>query len=475
MDEHQQAPVTPPGDADDDEPRDTPAPYRQILRHRGVRTLTMSRLASRTAQSTLGYGTMVHLGVQGASQLQVSLVGSSSYFAPLLFGVQGGSVADSLSKRVALAFGFFAQAALCIFTVMFLGTTVGSLMFLMFMTSLLMQVVTPSIKAAVAIVASPSEMASVNAVISLVSSIGSALGSTLVAPLLINFANIDAILYVSAFFFTLGAVRVLRMDAEPRANVGERLRAIDWKPRAVSLRANSAWINTHRPIATMVLTGAIVVSLFEAFNTLIPVYVRDVLNANPAHAIYIFAPAGAGFFIATILAPWIIMRWGERRMAVVSLACMSIGMILFGLIRVVAPVFSIISPLRLLAPFGVHLSDEILAASVIAIPTNFGSTGAGAAVDNFVNRHVPVKRQGAVFGLKEVQENGLTIFTVLALGVVSTIVGPRIVMIVAPVIVILAVLWLLRYSMRRAGEPIMTRREAFRVLTADEPVRSMQD
>jgi MFS family permease len=236
--------------------------------------------------------------------------------------------------------------------------------------------------------------------------------------------------------------------------------------RAVSLRANADWIVEHRSTATMILTGAIVVALFEAFNTLIPVYVRDVLDANPASAIYIFAPAGVGFFIATILAPPIILRFGERRLVVVSLACMTTGMMLFGLISIVAPIFALISPLRLLELWGVHLSDEILAASVIAIPTNFGSTGAGAAVDNFVNRHVPVERQGAMFGLKDVQDNGLTIFTILALGIVSSVFGSRVVMVAAPLIVTLAVLRLLRYSFKREDEPLMTRREAFQLLTS---------
>jgi MFS family permease len=251
------------------------------------------------------------------------------------------------------------------------------------------------------------------------------------------------------------------------------LRAIEWKPRAISIRMHADWIFEHRPIAMMILTGAIVISLFEAFNTLIPVYVRDVLDANPAHAVYIFAPAGVGFLIATVMTPWIILRFGERRLAIVALGCMSVGMMLFGIIPWVAPVFAIISPLRLLEPFGLHLNDKVLAASVIAIPANFGSTAAGAAVDNFVNRHVPVEHQGATFGLKDVQDNGLTLFTILVLGVVSNLFGPDVVMIVAPLIVTLAVLRLLRYSFKRAGDEVLTRREAFQILTAEDiPRRS---
>ncbi|HQZ90128.1 MAG TPA: MFS transporter [Thermomicrobiales bacterium] len=447
---------------------DKPVPYRTILRRRNVRLLAGSRFTSRMAQTTLSYGAMVHLGQAGASQLGVSLVGSVSYIAPLFFGVQGGAAADTMSKRVALAFGFGMQALLCLLSAVFLTTTVGSLMFLMFMTSLLMVIVIPSMKAAVAIVSTPSEMASVNAVIALVGSVGSALGSTMIAPVLISVSGIDMVLYVAAVLFAVGAIRVFKMDVEHGKPEPGAWRKIDWKPRSISLRMNADWIRDHRSVGTMILTGAIVVALFEAFTTLIPIYVRDVLNANPAHSVYIFAPAGVGFLVATVVAPWVIMRFGERRLAVVALGCVTTGMILFGLIRPIAPFVSIISPLRLLEPFGVHLSKEVLAASVIALPTNFGSTAAGAAVDNFVNRHTPADRQGATFGLKEVQENALALATIIALGVVSNLVGPRIVMIVAPIIVLLPVIWLLRYSFKREDQPMMTRREAFALLTSGE-------
>lgn len=445
-----------------------PVPYRAILRRRNVRLLAGSRFTSRMAQTTLSYGSMVHLSQAGASQLGVSLVGSVSYVAPLFFGVQGGAAADTMSKRVALAFGFGAQSLLCFLSALLIGTSVGGLMFLMFMTSLLMVIVTPSIKAAVAIVSTAPEMASVNAVIALVGSVGSAIGSTIIAPVLISVSGIDVVLYVAGTLFALGAIRVFKIDAEHGKPEAGAWRRLDWKPRAISLRANSDWIRDHRSVSTMILTGAIVMALFEAFTTLIPIYVRDVLNANPAHSVYIFAPAGVGFLVATVLAPWIIMRFGERRLAVVAFGCLAVGVMLFGLIDPIAPIVSIVSPLRLLEPFGVHLNDKVLAASVIALPTNFGSTAAGAAVDNFINRHVPADRQGATFGLKEVQENALALATIITLGVISNLFGARVVMIVAPTIVTLAVLWLLRYSFRHEDEPLMSRREAFALLTSGE-------
>jgi len=442
-----------------------PIPYRQVLKNPEVKVLVGSRAASKIGQSTMSYGSMVHLAQIGATQFQISLVNSANYLAPLLFGLQGGTVADTVSKRLALVFGFTVQAALCFIIPSLFGTGVGALMFLMFLTSLLMQVITPGLKSAVAIVAAPSELASVSAIISLIGSIASAIGSSLIAPILIKQSGINAVLYVSGVFFAFGAIRALKMPTEEGRPAFAMLKKIDWRPRALSVRQTATWVYENQAIGTMLFNGAIVVALFESFNTLMPLYVLDVLHTDPANSVYIFAPAGLGYLVGTVFAPKIIYKWGARKLAVVALVCMSIGMMLFGFINAVAPIVAPISPLRLVEIFGINLSDQVLAASAIAIPLNFGSTASGMAIDNFINRRVAVLEQGAMFGFKEVQENALTLIMVLLLGLVSNAVGPQAVMVVAPIIAVTLVLSLFRYSFRRAGEPLISRREALDLLT----------
>jgi len=59
-----------------------------------VRILATSRASSKLAQSTVSYGAMVYLAAAGGNQLQVSLVAASTYVSALLFGLQGGTLAD---------------------------------------------------------------------------------------------------------------------------------------------------------------------------------------------------------------------------------------------------------------------------------------------------------------------------------------------------------------------------------------------
>jgi MFS family permease len=443
--------------------------YRTVLRHREVRVLAASRAANKMAMSTVSYGAMVHLGQVGATQFQISLVSASSYLAALLFGVQGGTVADSLSKRIALAAGQGIMAGLCFVIPSLLGTSAGDLMLLLFLSSLMMQVVSPGLKATVAIVATQRELAVTSALVSVIGSIASGFGSAFLAPFLIKLSGIETVLYVSGCLYAFGSIRSLAISREKTSTpVAKALRSIDWRPTALSRRTTARWIIDHRAVATMILSGAIVVALFESFNTLIPLYVKEVLDSDPANSIYIFAPAGVGFLIGTFLAPPLINRWGERRLAIVSLTFMSVSMAMFGFIDLVAPILAPISPLRLLELFGVEINDKVLAASVIAIPMNFGSTASGAAVANFINRRVPLVRQGAVFGLEETQENALILVTVLAVGAIASITGPQVVMIVAPIVAVAVVVALLRYSYRSLDQGQLTVRDALAVVAADE-------
>jgi MFS family permease len=339
-------------------------------------------------------------------------------------------------------------------------------MFIMFLSSALNQIVTPAIKSATALVTSPEQLATVSATVSVAGSIASAIGSAVVAPILIKASGIEAVLAVGGISYLVGAIRTLKLPAEETAmKVSEAVQAVDWRPTAMSLKRTARWLVSERNVATMVLVGAIAVALLEAFNTLVPVYVRDVLDSDPADSIYIFAPAGIGFLIGTFLSPRLMARYGERRLAIFAVICMSTSMILFGMVEGLAPFLAPFSPLRIVEwIFDVDIDDKVLAASLIAVPANFGSTATGASVQVYINRVVPVIRQGAVFGVEEVQENALTLVTIIALGAIANVVGAQLVFIFTPIVAVGVVLWLLSYSYRLTGGEGLSARQGWAVL-----------
>jgi len=249
-------------------------------------------------------------------------------------------------------------------------------------------------------------------------------------------------------------VRALKMPGDETAKPPrEALRQVDWKHQSLNIRATARWIVGRRAIASMILAGATVAALNDALNTLLPVYVRTELNADPADTVYIFAPGAIGFVLATVASPRLIKAHGERWLAIVSLGIFVSGAVLYGLLPQVTPVLAGISPMRLLAPIGLHFSKAVLAAGVIAIPFNFGATASGSAVQTYVNRRVPLANQGATFGIQSQVVSALTIVTMLSLGALATVIGVRTVFLVAAPLEVAGVGLLVRYGYHVAQEP----------------------
>jgi hypothetical protein len=75
-------------------------------------------------------------------------------------------------------------------------------------------------------------------------------------------------------------------------------------------------------------------------------------------------------------------------------------------------------------------------------------------VQTYVNRYVMLTRQASTFGMQELLDNVLVVVTLLALGGIATSLGPRLVFLLAPPLLVLLVVWLIRLSFRiTANEP----------------------
>lgn len=147
-----------------------------------LKVLLASRLLSELGVATLTYGAMVHLARKGADQLEVTLLTTAGAAAALAFGLRGGLIADSSSKRVALALAYLLQAALCVVVPMLLGTDFLPLLLLVFSVHLLTQVVSPAVKSAVVLASSTAEIGIAVTLLMMAGGVGSGIGTAVLAP-----------------------------------------------------------------------------------------------------------------------------------------------------------------------------------------------------------------------------------------------------------------------------------------------------
>ena len=421
----------------------------KVLQNPSVRALIGARFLTTLGLATLSYGGMVYLATVNAPQFTISLVGATRFLAALLFGIGGGALVDAMSKRTSLVTAYLLMGAACLVVPTVFGTSVLSLVGLVFVVAALGQISTPAVKAMTALVSTPAQVAVVAAVITLAGGIGAALGSAFLAPILIYLADLQTIIYVSGAVLLAGAIRGLKLPGEEQsASILRAARQIDWRSTVPTVNRTAGWLASNRRVGALILVGAMVMAMFEGLNTLMPVFVRDVLKTDPANTVFILAPGGLGFLIGTGLGPWFMDRKGERMLAVAAFAILSMGFVLFGLIDVVAPILAPISPLRLLTLFGLDLSPQIQAAGLISIFTALGSTSGIAAVQTYVNRYIMLSQQPATFAMQEVIENALVLIGILLLGLVASVFGSRIDFLLAPPLLLIVVLIVIRVAFR---------------------------
>jgi predicted MFS family arabinose efflux permease len=460
-----------------DAPLDAPAENTEkpsflgVMRDPGVRALLTSRFATMLGIATLSYGLMVYLATAGASQATVSLIGGMRFFAALLFGIAGGVLTESMSKRGAMVASYAIQAAVCFILPVVWGTSLPSLVVLVFVISALTQVVAPAVKAATALVSTPEQVATVAAIISLAAGLGAALGSAFFAPFLISSGSLRVLIFACGFIMAFGAVRALWVpDEEGQSTLREAVRTLQWRETTPTLDRTMNWIVANRALASMVLVGALATGLFEGFNTLIPIYIRDVLDANPALTVFILAPGGLGAFLGTVAGPHLMQLRGERYVALIALALLTLSFALFGVIDQVAPLIAPFSLLRITSFFGVPLSPMVEAAGMISILTSFGSTGAAAAVQAYINRFVFLERQASTFGMQNVLESAISLLAVLVLGALASLVGSKAVFLVAPIFLTVALVVLIRFGVRLTQQQqVSTRRVLNELFSASGP------
>jgi MFS family permease len=173
---------------------------------------------------------MVYLATVGASQLAISLIGGTRFFAALLFGIGGGALVDIMSKRTAMVTAYSLQAAACFIVPTVWGTSIPSLVVLVFLEAALGQIAILAVKAATALVSIAAQVAVVAAIIAVAGGIGAAMGSAFLAPILINVGTARALIYVAGVVLALGAVRALRLPQEETStSLLQAVRQVDWR------------------------------------------------------------------------------------------------------------------------------------------------------------------------------------------------------------------------------------------------------
>lgn len=413
-----------------------------------------SRFLSDAAQQSLAYGAIVAVVRDGGSAFQAALVGIAALIPPATVGLAGGVIADAIPKKMALAIGYFAQAALCFIVPTVLGTGISDVMFLIIAVHSIGQVSGPAESSVVPLVASREQMASANSLLHFSSAAGTAFGTALFAPLLVRLIGVEPVMYLAGALLLLAASRITELPAS-----SERVRKIDWDRTGIGWGSSIRWLLAHRAVATMILVATLSGVSNTILQTMAPRYVQSAIGVDPADSVYVFAPSSIGMIAAMVLGPILIRVIGERVTALLGFGATATALFLLGTLDYAADLVRPVNFLLELDRIGIHIGERLATAGFLAIPVGFGVTIVAMAVQTYINRRVPLSYQGRVFAMQSALKNGVAIAPLLSLGAIATVVGVEPILAVMPFVLVALAYALIQFSFRYAGQRPLTRTE----------------
>jgi len=429
-------------------------PEPEIARNLKFQHLLASRFLSDAGQQAVVFGALIAVARGGGSAIEVAAVGVAGLLPPALLGLYGGAIADTLPKRVALGGTYACQAALCFVLPTVFGTELWLVMILIFSVNSLGQVSGPTESAVVPLVATETQLASAVSMIGLAAAAGAAFGTALLAPILVRAAGETEVFYAGGALLLLASSRVFDLP------VGDKR---DWKltlqPRNVRAVAMVRWLVHNPAVGTMVIVSVMAATVNVVLAVLAPQYVESVLDSDAANTAYIFGPSAGGVVLALIVAPSLIKQMGERWPALIGLMICAAALFALGLVGEVGRVVDQVNPIRLIEVTGIDLEQKLRTAALLAMPLAFGVSLTAAAVQTYINRQVPLALQGRTFALQGAVRNGASIFPLVTMGVVASLVGVDTVLLLSPILLVVVAYGLIFASSRVAGVPTPSRLE----------------
>jgi hypothetical protein len=420
-------------------------PDTSIARDLRFQQVMASRYLSDAAQQAVAYGALIAVARDGGSTFELACIGSAALIPPALLGLYGGAVADELPKRVALGVMYLLQAIACFIVPFFAGTDLWAIFFLIFSIHTLGQVSGPTESSVVPVVASDEQLASAASLLHLASSLGTSLGTGILAPILVRLFGVEPVFYVSGILLLMASSRVIDLRGNEPDGPFRFVRP------NISVRAALQWLAQQPAVSTMIFVGVLSGVANVVLQTLAPRYVISALHVDASYTVYVFAPSAAGLFIALAFAPAMMRLWGERLTALSGFFVTAAVLLLLGTIDNVTTLVDPFNPVRLASLAGIEINDHLRTASLLAVPLGFGFTITTTAVQTYVNRRVPLKYQGRAFALQGSLKNGLAIFPLLALGAIASQYGVEPVLIAAPFALLVLAYALVMISLRFAG------------------------
>ena len=420
-----------------------------VLRRAKFQRLLGAKFLADAGKDSVKYAALVGVIYAGGDAFASSLIGLASLIPGVIFALYGGAISDSMPKRVALALAYTAMAVTCVVLPTVFDDSVFMYFMLVFIVISLGQITSPAEQTLLPMVNTEEQLATANSVMGMVSSIGTTVGTAIMAPILLLTWGTDAVFYTAAVLLLIAMTRIFQVDSPQDVERGKRR-----KPPG-NFTTAARWLLNNPSILTMIGVSAIGGMGYQIMSTLAPTYVYEVLDLDPAKTIYVMGVAGFGMLLSLFFVPPLIARTSERKVAGAGFLMLTAGIVGLGLVNSgIIDFLTPINPVHWLDKLfrRVELTEATELAVLVSFPAGFGMGFVDNSVKTFINRRVRTTDQGRTFAIRNLSESALTIGPLLAVAAIATATSVSAVFVVMPLIFYVAVMALLQMSIRLGSE-----------------------
>ena len=431
------------------EPSAPPALLQQIP----FRRLSTSRFFSRIAQNSLNLALVLLVLDATGKAFYTSLLVLALVVPMMVAGIIAGVAADAIPRRLIVALGNLARAAVCVGFILQPGETET-----LYVVAVLLAVVAPFVAAAegsiLPSVVTRGELARANAIGQAVGGAAQIVGFAVLTPVVLRvFERADVLFGIVAALFVIAAVEAVRigpvartreepdvfLPPEPVADAaaaGAVPEAIPPQPAEGASWWQAGWRAMRRDPAVFkaAIELTLITMMLIILGGLIPTYIRDVLELPFEIGALVLTPAAIGVIVGLRVAGPLAHHLPHGLLSSVGFAAFT------GLLLALAFVDEEASFLAGYGAFAwlndVHLGDfdgGALLAMVIVLPLGFAYANVSVAAQTVLNDRVPLALQGRVVATQGAMAALAASLPVLGAGALGDWLG------VQPVMAILAV------------------------------------
>jgi MFS family permease len=423
---------------------------RSIFHNRNFMLLWAAQFITQTAQQAVWFGMIIVVEQVSESSLHLSAAMLSTIIPGVLFGLVAGVIVDRSNKKTVLISSNLLRAAVVLGYLLY-SRSLYAVYLANFVFVAISQFFGPAEASTIPALVRKQQLVAANSLFNLTFTVSQLVGIVIVAPWIVKFFGAPALFAtISVTYLVAGALTAFlpNSPAPEKGLAGLRGSALVQTARD-ELQEAWTFITTDRQTWWSMLFVTMASTTMLILAMLAPRYVVVELGIQPEDAVFMFAPAGLGIFLMTLVLTPLAHQFGQTRLARAG------GLIVGGSLVAMALVPA--SGFGRDANIG-KLSEVLPFQSPLVVPLMVVSAGIGIgfALTNIPSQSLlmeraPVESRGRIFSVLLLLGNVAAIVPLAFLGALADYYGVTNVIGLVGVVAVLLTAFAIRESLVERG------------------------